>query len=135
MTPAPESIALMLKTYCMAISIDMTMNPVLERQLYEAHKMGLTAYDLGLVLKERQKLVKAGKRHAPCLLLRNLVGNDESVADVLNESAMIQARMRVRTVDPNKAKVMEMTGRELKPKELLSRSAANVLKGMINGRH
>ncbi len=100
------------QAFCEALGYEV---PLRERQWYEALKMGMTSEDIKLVVRFRKERIKAGVRHDECLFFRNIAGNEDAIADVLEESAMLRARMRIRVVPAGRADVLRATGRSDEP--------------------
>ena len=97
--------------YVDEMHIVLNLNQLSERQWYEADKMGVTPQMVRDVVRERQQRIRAGVRMKECLYLRNMIGDPERIADLLNEAAVIEAQRRVKVVDRNKASALEATGR------------------------
>lgn len=82
------------QAYCQATGMELALLPASERWWYEAVKAGMQIEDIQLVVKDRQKRVKNGRRHKESLLLRNFIGSDEAIQSVMEESAAIRALKR-----------------------------------------
>ncbi len=91
--------------------------PLRERQWYDALEMGMTSDDVKLVIRSRKERIKAGVRHDECLLLRNFIGNEDAIADVIEEAAMLRARIRVKVFSPAKREVLRAAGRSDEPEQ------------------
>ncbi len=103
--------------FCQALGYELVLLPPAERQWYEALKLGMTCEDVKLIVKSRQQRIKAGVRHEECLRIRNIAGSDETIADALEESAAMKARMRVKVFDKGKSEVLRSTGRPDEPEQ------------------
>lgn len=128
----PDSIAhvqALHAAYCLEMSLKLPINPATERFWFAAHKAGLAPADLSLVLRARQRAVKSGARYPASLLLRNICGSDEAIADVTNEAAVLRAlrdRMRRPAYDPGKADVLAASGRKESPAAPKERTAGDL---------
>lgn len=112
MTSQNPQVNALHQAYCEAMGLDsLELHMADERRWLCAVMEGLTPDNLKLVIHERRKGVLKEERRAGSLLIRNLCGSDEMVADVMNEVAVIRARMRVRVMDQGKASVLRATGR------------------------
>lgn len=117
MTSQNESVNQLFRAYCEAMALDnLELHIVDERRWLSAVLAGMTPDDLKLVIKERMKGIAKDERRAACLYVRNLCGSDEAIADVMNEVAVIRARMRIKVMDKGKAAVLRATGRSDEPK-------------------
>lgn len=98
--------------YCESMGLDnLELHIADERRWLSAVLAGLLPDDLKLLIHERRKGIIKEERRAASILVRNICGTDEAVADALNEVAVIRARMRVKIMDKGKASVLRATGR------------------------
>ncbi len=104
--------------------------PMRERMWFEALKMGMTSDCVKLVIKARRERIKAGVRHEECLLLRNIIGNEDAIADVIEEAAAIRAKMRVKVFSTGKAQALRDTGRADAPEQGPMRHISEVMQEM-----
>ncbi len=126
---SPE-INAMHEAFCEALGYDVAMHGCTERYWYEAIKLGMTLEDIRLIVKNRQKRIKAGVRHEECLKIRNIAGSEESIADALEESAGIKAKLRVKVFSPAKREVLKATGRPDEPEQGQMRPVSEVIQAM-----
>lgn len=111
-----EEINLLHRTYCVAMGIgEMPLIPYFERGWLDAVNAGITCEDIRIVVADRQRRIRDGVRHRECLLLRNLIGSDEAIGNLMNEASMLRAQARVKPVNAGKLEVLRATGR-LEPK-------------------
>lgn len=104
------------KAYCDSTGIDLFLNVVFVRWWFEAHKLGVTPDDVFLCVKHRQKLNAQREVHfRQGLEIKHLVRDEESIASMLNEAAILRAQMRRKSYPPGKIEVLRSTGRETQP--------------------
>ncbi len=125
-----EQITRLHQLYCSSLGMDLAMNAHFERLWFDALKDGLTEEILRSVIASRKKDVTSGKRYRNSLLLRNLIGSPDVVADLLNEYAMLQASKRAFAPDPKRESVLNATGRKSEPPPSAPRSVREVLKSL-----
>lgn len=111
MNSVNSGVNLLHEAYCACMALELPLQAADERRWLNAVLAGMTPDDLKLVIKERMKGISKDERRAACLYVRNLCGSDEAIADVMNEVAVIRARMRVKVMDKGKASVLRATGR------------------------
>lgn len=116
------------RAYCEATSFDLPLMPFFERQWFEAIKCGLTCDSVRLVIKERLRRIRDGVRQPECVLLRNIAGSEGAIADVIQESAAIMARMRVKVFPKEKAEVLRATARECEPEQSSAKPIGEYIK-------
>lgn len=108
-----EEIRLLHQCYCTAMGIgEMPLVPYYERLYCEAVNAGITCEDIRMVIADRQRRIRDGVRHRECLLLRNVIGSDEAIGNLMNEASMLLAKARVKPVNAGKLEVLRATGRE-----------------------
>lgn len=120
------------EAYCQATGMELALLPASERWWFDAIKAGMMPEDIALVVKERQRRVKDGRRHKESLLLRNFIGSDEAIQSVMEESAALRALKRASTMHRNAEKTLRefrKTPVERDAKEF--RSVGEVLKSMV----
>jgi hypothetical protein len=93
------------------------MLPTHERWWSDARKCGLTPDCVKLVIKARMKRIHAGVRHEESLMIRNIAGSDEAIANTIEEVAAIRAKLRVKVMPKGKADVLRATGRPAEPEQ------------------
>ena len=96
-----------------ATGFNVPMTMVSERRWFEAIKSGVTAEQVAEVIAYRQKRIIAGVRHPESIFIRGLVGDDERIADFIEEACMLQAKKRhqLKVMEPARASVLRVTGR------------------------
>ena len=97
-----------------------------ERWCFDAAKAGVTPAHVHMVVKERQKRIKAGIRYPECLLLRNFFGSEESIASVIEEAAALESKARAPSIDKGKAQVLKATARSAEPETKPARSIKEI---------
>lgn len=120
----------LLDAYVKATGINVPMLPTFERWLFDALQEGMTPEDVALVARERQGMIKAGRRYKESLLMRNFFRDDEARASVIEEAAAIRARARAPKFDSGKAQVLKATGRATQPELKGVRTIGEVLDAM-----
>lgn len=126
MTSLNENINTLFQAYLLAMGMEMPLNMAFERYLFQAIKEGVTALMMTDVVRERRVRIGQGVRNKECLKLRNLIGDDEALADFINEAAMISALKRKKVMDPTRASVLRQSGRSDQGPSPEPRSAADV---------
>ena len=89
---------------------DLPMTMTYERWWQMAHLQGLTPDAVKLCVKARL----AFNRSSSCkkgIEIKHLARDEDDVAVVLNEVAVIRSQMRVKVMPPNKAEALRQTGR------------------------
>lgn len=125
-----ESINAIHQAYCEATTFELPMMPQFERQWHDALQCGMTCDCVRLVVKSRMARIRDKVRQPECLLLRNFAGSEAAICDVLQEAAMLRAKMRIKTFCPGKAEVLRSTGREDEPEQEKMRPVSEVLQAM-----
>lgn|SRR5678815_831147 len=97
--------------YVDEMNIVLGLNQLTERQWWDAHKMGVTPEMVRDVVRDRHQRIRAGVRMRESLYLRNMIGDVDRIADLLNEAAVVAAQRRVKVVPKEKASVLSSTGR------------------------
>lgn len=104
------------KAYCDSTGVDLFLNVVFERWWFGAHKLGVTPDDVYLCVKHRQKLNAQREVHfRQGLEIKHLVRDEESIASMLNEAAILRAQMRKKVFPQGKQDVLRATGRDTEP--------------------
>lgn len=132
MTSTSPEINQLHQAYCQATGMQLALLPASERWWYDAIKAGMQIEDIQLVVKDREKRINAGVRRKECLLLRNLIGSDEAIQSVMEESAAIRALKRRAQYPKGKQQVLKATGRSPEPDLKGCRTVAEVLKGIVD---
>ena len=115
------------RAYCKATGFDLRLNPVYERQWWDAWKWGIKPDDVRLVVKARIKR-NLTLTHKINLKISALVGDEDALANFDNEAAEIRARMRKPVYVPDKAAVLRATGRPGEPEPPATRHISELLK-------
>lgn len=97
--------------HCSARNLVLDLRPTQERWYHDALKAGITPDMLYEVIKHRQRRILAGVRREESVYIRNLVGSEEAIDNLLEEAAMLASRKRIRVMPPDQASVMRTTGR------------------------
>lgn len=126
MTSLNDSINELFQAYLLAMGMEMPLNMAFERYLFQAIKEGVTALMMTDVVRERKQRITQGVRNRESLKLRNLIGDEEAIADFINEAAMIAALKRKKVVEVCRASVLRQSGRSDQIPSPEPRSAADV---------
>ncbi len=116
-------------SYNHARHLEVPMQMAHERAWFNGLQAGITPEMVADVIRHREQRIKAGVRNIECLLIRNLCGDDEKIADFIEEAYMLAARKRIRVLDPGRAQVMRATGRSV---EVPEQPAKHVSESLIN---
>jgi len=111
MTSFHEPVNALHAAYCEAMCLDLPLNYCFERWWLGAANLGLTPEDVRLCVRERLKF----NLRSHCkkgVEIKHLARDEEDVAVVLNEVAVIKASMRIKVMDPARASVLKATGRD-----------------------
>jgi hypothetical protein len=130
-----DQIASIHRLYCDLLGMVLPLQAAYERMWYDAIGQGLTEDSLRVVLLNRKADVKNGKRFRNCLLLRNLIGDSEIVADVINEFALLMAQKRAFTPNPTRDSVLRATGRVSEKPKTEAKSVGQLIKELKNSTH
>ncbi len=98
------------KSYCDALGIQLALSMATERMWLESHNQGLTPDDVKLCLEGRLKSNRINN-YKFSLTLRSIAGDDEAVANCMNEAAIARATARIKVMDAGKASVLKATHR------------------------
>ena len=126
---SPDINALHL-AYIDATGYELRLSGPDERRWYEASKFGITPDDVKLVVKARLRGIVTGDRKPASIYLRNLIGDEDMLAEFAMELAAIKATQRKRLYAPGKAEVLRVTGREDEPAGRPAISAQDVIRGL-----
>jgi hypothetical protein len=118
------------QAFCDARGFEVNMLPAHERWWSDAHKSGLTPDCIKLVVKARMKRIQAGVRHEESLMVRNIAGSDEAIANTVEEAAAIRAKMRVKVMPKGKADVLRATGRSAEPEQSTARPIGEYIEAL-----
>lgn len=94
-----------------ATAFEVALNIVFERYWYEAIKWGIVADDVKLIVKSRLRGIAKGERREACILIRNICGSEEALAEVMEELGAIKAKLRMKILPAPLASVLRATGR------------------------
>lgn len=126
---SPDINALHL-AYIDATGYELRLSGPDERRWYEASKFGITPDDVRLVVKARLRGIVTGDRKPASIYLRNLIGDEDMLAEFAMELAAIKATQRKRVYAPGKASVLKATARESEPETGPARSFGEVIRGL-----
>ena len=126
-TLALAQISTLFSAYTSALDLRLPCNASFERYLFNAVKAGVTPEMLRDVIRNRQKLKANGTRDYG-LKLTNLIGDEDRIADLLNEAAMLEALKRKKSMDHNRASVLRQTGRSTVAPETPAKPLGEVVK-------
>ncbi len=96
--------------YCSALAIELPLTMTFERWWLAASNNGLTPDHVRLCVKERLRF-NLGNSFKKGLELRHLIRDEDDVAIMLNEAAVVRANTRIKVMEPAKASVLRATGR------------------------
>lgn len=111
MLSTTEAINKLFTAYLLALDIQMPLHMSFERYLFNAIKEGVTPEMITDVIRERKKRIRDGGRNPESLKLRNLIGDEDSIGDLINEAAMLTALKRKHTMNPARASILRQSGR------------------------
>ena len=117
--------------FCQVTGRDTLLIPPVERWWMTALQYGITADMIRDVMQSRiksQYSTDTMRKH--CLSLRHCIGDDDRLAQFVDEAAQIAATKRKRVFVPGKAQVLRDTGRPDEPEQLPARSAKDVIRGL-----
>ncbi len=123
---SPDINALHL-AYIDATGYELRLSGPDERRWYEASKFGITPDDVRLVVKARLRGIVTGDRKPASIYLRNLIGDEDMLAEFAMELAAIKATQRKRVYAPGKQAVLEATGRAGEPEEPKTRHISELI--------
>lgn len=130
MTSLNAQINQLHQAYTDSTAYELELNATDERRWYEASKFGITPDDVRLVVKARLRGIVTGDRKPASIYLRNLIGDEDMLAEFAMELAAIKATQRKRLYVPGKAQVLRDTHRPEEPEQLPAVSARDVIKGL-----
>lgn len=110
MTSLHEPVNALHAAYCTAMCIELPLNFAFERWWLCAVNLGLTPEDVTLCVRERLKF-NLRNQCKKGIEIKHLCRDEDDVAVVLNEVAVIRAGQRIKVMDPARASVLEATGR------------------------
>lgn len=120
------------QAYCECSGIDLPLHPRDEKWWLIAISEGITPDQLKLVVKARIRGITTGDRKPASIYLRNLIGDEDVLAEFAMELAAIKASMRKKVYSPGKASVLESTGRPGEPEQPKVRHVSEVFVTMKN---
>jgi len=113
--------------FCHATGRETVLIPQIERWWYEALKCEVTPQMVTDVIESRMKRdYSTGSMRFNCLGLRHLIGDDDRLAQFVDEAAQIAATKRKRVFVPGKAQVLRDTGRPDEPETPKTRHVSEV---------
>lgn len=115
------------KSFCEVTGRELRMNPTFTRWWYDAIAYGVTPEMVTSVMEARMKreYSTAGMKFH-CMSLSHCIGNDDRLAQFVDEAAQIAATKRKRVFVPGKAQVLRDTGRPDEPETPKTRHVSEV---------
>lgn len=125
---ALEQIKKLHAAYCTLTGFRISLDMMREGVWFEWLRKGFTQEDLQLVVRHLRKGINDGQRNAGALKFSNLIGQVDHFEEDL---AMARAGQKVAKAagDPNRAAVLQQTGRGPAAKATEARAVGDVLKG------
>lgn len=130
MTSINPQINLLHQAYLDATGYELNLSGPDERRWFEAIKFGIEPDHVRLVVKARLRGIAAGDRKEASIYLRNLIGDEDTLAEFAMELAAIKAGMRKKVFVPAKAEALRATGRPDEPEPAKARSVDDVFEAM-----
>lgn len=113
--------------FCRATDRELQINPAFERWYRDSLQYGLTPEILQEVMASRMKREYSTfsmKLHS--CSLRYAIGDEERLAQLLDEAAALQSTKRKRVFTPGKAQALQDTGRSGEPEAAPARHVSEV---------
>ena len=101
--------------YLDATGYELALNAPDERRWFAAVQFGVSPDDVKLVVKARIRGIATGDRKPASIYLRNLIGDEDVLAEFAMELAAIKATQRKKLFTPGKREALESTGRPGEP--------------------
>lgn len=119
------------KSFCEATSRDLPMNPAFSRWWYDSLQYGVTPEMVKAVMESRMKreYSTAGMR-LHCLSLRHCIGDEDRLAQFVDEAAQIAAAKRKKVYSPAKAEALRATHRPDEPEASPPRHVSEIFEVM-----
>jgi hypothetical protein len=130
-----DQIVKLHQLYCDLLGMVLPLHAHHERMWFDAIRDGVSEERLRSVIASRKRDVVSGKRYRNCLLLRNLIGSPDIVADLLNEAAMLEASKRAFAPNPARDSVLRATGRVSEKPKTEAKSVGQLIKELKNSTH
>jgi hypothetical protein len=122
-----QEVNLLHQAYNQAFGLKIPMMFSYERLWLNAVQCGITPEMVADVIKHRQERIKAGVRNWESLKIKNLVGDDDKLGEFIEEWHHIEAKKRIKVMEPARASVMRATGRSDQLPEKLPQHVSDVL--------
>lgn len=104
------------RAYCETMQIELVLMPLFATWWGKASVMGVTPDDVKLCLQSRIRLNQNREpKFRAGLEIKHLVRDEEAIASMLNEAAIIKTLQRKKTFPPGKVEVLKATGRDPEP--------------------
>lgn len=132
MTSLNEQVNQLHTAYLDATGYELALNGVDERRWFDAAKFGVSPDDVKLVVKARIRGITLGDRKPASIYLRNLIGDEDVLAEFAMELAAIRATQRKKLLPPGQRDVLEATGRPGEPDSPKVRHVSEVFETMKN---
>lgn len=117
--------------FCEASGRTINLIPPIERWWQEALKYEITPAMVRMVMHARIKRnYSSAELRFHCLSLKLLIGDEERLAQFVDEAAQLEAMKRKRVFVPGKAEALKATGRAGEPEPAKARSINEVFEAM-----
>lgn len=130
MTSLNEQVNQLHTAYLDATGYELALNAPDERRWFSAVQFGVSPDDVKLVVKARIRGITLGDRKPASIYLRNLIGDEDVLAEFAMELAAIKATQRKKLFTPGKADVLKAAGHESEPEQLPARHVSEVFDNM-----
>ena len=101
-----QEVNLLHAAYNNARQLKVPMQMAHERFWWNGLQAGITPEMVADVIRHREQRIKAGVRHVESLMIKNLCGDQERIADFIEEAFMLAAKKRLKVMDSARAEVM-----------------------------
>lgn len=117
--------------FCKVAGRDTALIPQIERWWYEALKCDVTPQMVHDVMESRLKRdYSTSSMRLYCLSLRHCIGDDDRLAQFVDEAAALAAQARKRVYSHGKQSVLKAAGHESEPEEPPTRHISEVMEEM-----
>lgn len=119
------------EAFCAVTGRELRMNPTFERWWFQALQYEINCDMVREVMALRMKGEYTGfSMRMHCLSLKHLIGDDERLAQFLDEAAQIAATRRKKVYSPGKASVLKAAGHDSEPEASPPRHISEVMDEM-----